>query len=378
MKNIYVGIMMLMLHSMAFSQVVGTWKLADQSGALGVGPTKGDISWWSTTLDDLIGRYCLFDDSVTFDVSGDFNHYMDGNTWLEEWQSGVLDNCGTPVFPHDGSQAATWSYDEVAGELTLSGLGAHMGLAKVINGAEISDPANAATAITYEVTFANSNNTMILDINFGAGYWRFVYQRTDAVNVTNPNVTFRVDMSEYSGSVANGVFLNGSFNAWCGSCAPMTSVGNGIYELTVELPVSTIQYKFTVDGWMDQEFLDPAASCVDPVEDGFDNRYYSVSDDAVLPLVCFASCSACESSSIEENNFANIILFPNPGNEVVSIHSDDVITAVIVYDLTGKEIDRISVDSNELIVPIHNWLEGLYNLAVITNKGTFTKRLVKI
>ena len=46
-------------------------------------------------------------------------------------------------------------------------------------------------------------------------------------------VLFRVDMSEYAGSYGS-VNLNGSFNGWCGSCAPMTDVnGDMIYELAV-------------------------------------------------------------------------------------------------------------------------------------------------
>ncbi|MFM7565943.1 MAG: hypothetical protein ACKO4K_04295, partial [Flavobacteriales bacterium] len=45
------------------AQVVGTWKLAPQAGALGVGPALGNTSWWSNSVGDLTTRACLFDDS---------------------------------------------------------------------------------------------------------------------------------------------------------------------------------------------------------------------------------------------------------------------------------------------------------------------------
>jgi len=72
---------------------------------------------------------------------------MNGSTWLEAWQ-GAPEGCGAPIAPHVGG-AATYAYDATAGTLTVNGLGAHIGLAKVINGAEISSPSAAVSSITY-------------------------------------------------------------------------------------------------------------------------------------------------------------------------------------------------------------------------------------
>jgi hypothetical protein len=77
--------------------LVGTWSLKNNAGALGVGPNQGDVSWWSNSVGDVTGRACLFDDSINFDTSGVFMHYMDGSTWVENWQDGGGDRCATPV-----------------------------------------------------------------------------------------------------------------------------------------------------------------------------------------------------------------------------------------------------------------------------------------
>lgn len=274
------------------AQVEGTWKLAPQAGALGVGPNLGDISWWSNGAGDVTTRACLFDDSIKFEANGTMTHYMDGATWLEGWQGVSPDACGAPVAPHVGG-AATYAYDATAGTLTVNGLGAHLGLAKVINGAEIGSPAAAASSITYNAAISNGGNTMTLDINFGPGWWRFVYNRTVPLAVQDYQVKFRVDMSQYTGSLTGGVFVNGSFNNWCGTCNPMTDMGNGNWEVTLPLAPGAIEYKFTIDGWNAQEEFDGTETCIDPINDGFNNRYHVVAGDINLPNVCFASCDVC-------------------------------------------------------------------------------------
>ena len=124
------------------------WQLYPGAGALGVGPNQGDIGWWSNNDGDVATRACLFDDIYAFNADGSFQNILGDETWVEGWQTGAGEMCGAPVAPHDGSAAASWS---VAGsELTLDGVGAFMGLAKVFNGGELGNPADAPASITYD------------------------------------------------------------------------------------------------------------------------------------------------------------------------------------------------------------------------------------
>jgi hypothetical protein len=290
MKKLY---FLLFAPILSFSaQIEGTWKLAPQAAALGVGPSgPGDMSWWANGAGDVTTRACLFDDSIKFEANGTMTHYMDGSTWLEGWQGVPAEGCGAPVAPHVGG-AATYNYDATAGTLTVNGLGAHIGLAKVINGAEINSPSLAASSVTYNVAISNGGNTLTADINFGPGWWRFVYQRTTPIAVQDYDVTFRVDMSQYTGSLSGGVFVNGTFNGWCGTCNPMTDMGNGSWAVTLPLPPGAIEYKFTIDGWNAQEEFAGGESCT-VSSGGFTNRAHTVAGDVTLPNVCFASCDAC-------------------------------------------------------------------------------------
>ncbi|NRB60783.1 MAG: hypothetical protein HRU50_12705 [Winogradskyella sp.] len=154
--------------------IEGTWKLAPEAGALAVGPGQGDASWWSNSSDDVATRACLFDDEYVFNSDGSFQNVLGAQTWVEPWQGAAAEECGSPVFPHDGTASATYDYNASAGTLTIDGAGAFLGLAKVVNGAEIASPAEAASSITYIADLSDDGNTLILDIQVaGDGWWRF-------------------------------------------------------------------------------------------------------------------------------------------------------------------------------------------------------------
>ena len=95
---------------------------------------------------------------------------MGEETWIEGWQGGS-DACGAPVYPHDGSNPATYTFDAGAGTVTLNGVGAYLGLPKVYNDGELTDPANAPESITYDI--AVSGNMMTVSINYGSGVWTY-------------------------------------------------------------------------------------------------------------------------------------------------------------------------------------------------------------
>ncbi len=346
------------------TQLIGNWKLKASPGSLAVGPALGDGSWWSNSAADVTTRACLFDDSIKFDANGTMTHYMDGNTWLEGWQGATPDACGTPVAPHNGVGPFTYTYS--AGELTINGVGGHIGLAKAYNGGELNNPANAPASITYQISFANNDNTMIADINIGAGWWRFIYEKTQIVQLPDPNVTFKVDMADYTGTITTGVFLNGSFNNWCGNCNPMTNTSGSIWEVTLPLTAGPIQYKFTIDGWNDQEFFVGGESCVDTIADGFFNRYYVVSADATLPAVCFASCEACPSSSLVENSM-NVNIMPNPANDYIQVESTMSISSIEVYSLAGNKVKTFNPNGFNSKINVSELASGSYLLKVNSN-----------
>jgi hypothetical protein len=107
-------------------------------------------------------------------------------------------------------------------------------------------------------------------------------------------VTFQVDMDLYSGPAYGGVFLNGSFNGWCGVCAPMSDAdGDGIWSITVDLPNGNHEYKFTLDGWTGQEMFVGGEPCT-LTTGAFTNRLVNISGSTTLPAVCWNGCYTCD------------------------------------------------------------------------------------
>lgn len=145
---------------------------------IGVGPSKGDVSWYNTPIDPS-NRPCLADDVYTFMEGGFFAQDLTTETWVEGWQGASADGCATPVAPHDGSELGSWK-DNMDGTITISGKGSYLGLAKVINGGELAAPGDAPESITYEVVV--NADTLVADIAIKTGdgtpaYWHFRFLR---------------------------------------------------------------------------------------------------------------------------------------------------------------------------------------------------------
>jgi len=178
----------------------GTWRVASEAGSLAVGPDAGSSAWWAIDDAGVTERACYFDDDYVFSTDGSFSNVLGAETWLEAWQGTDPDACGAPAFPHDGGNPATFSYDEGAGTLTITGAGAYIGLAKANNAGELTDPNNAPASITYNVTFVDSNTVMV-GIEAGAGvHWTY-----KLVKVAEPSPlegTWRV--ASEAGSLAVG------------------------------------------------------------------------------------------------------------------------------------------------------------------------------
>jgi len=170
----------------------GTWMLTANAGALGVGPTQGDTGWWASSEGDVTARACLFDDEYVFETNGTFQNVLGSDTWLEGWQ-GVADACGTPVAPHDSSNAAAWVYDSSANTITITGKGAYLGIAKPNNGGELTNPADAPASITYIVS-SISDTEMTLDLNYGTGFWRFLFTKETATASVIDNSLTKVSL----------------------------------------------------------------------------------------------------------------------------------------------------------------------------------------
>ena len=115
----------------------------------------------------------------------------------------------------------------------------------------------------------------------------------ECIEIFYSNVTFQVDMSDQSLSDSDIVYVQGTFNGWCGYCNPMSDLNDdNIWELTLELPTGEHEYLFTTNGWDGETGSVPVGSTCDYLsDDTFGNYGFSLGEeDLDLGPFCFGTC----------------------------------------------------------------------------------------
>ena len=137
------------------------WKLDPTAAAYKVGPGANDGSWWSSGAGDVAARSCEFNDEYLFEFSA--NRTFSYNNLNDFYADGYMGNNTNGCEPDANYTAVQkpWGSGEFKysfipdgginhlGQLTVTGLGAHIGLQKVRNGSEVTS--GPATTITYDV-----------------------------------------------------------------------------------------------------------------------------------------------------------------------------------------------------------------------------------
>ncbi len=104
-------------------------------------------------------------------------------------------------------------------------------------------------------------------------------------------VTFQVDMNGVALAATDIVYVQSTFNQWCGNCNPMTdSDQDGIWTVTLPLKPGTYEYKYTTNGW-DGLIEDVPLAC-DVTGGQFGNRGFTLDTAPLtLPLHAFGVCA---------------------------------------------------------------------------------------
>lgn len=415
----------------AFGQIEGTWKMAPQAAALGVGPELGDISWWSNSLADVTTRACYFDDLYVFGEDGTFNNVQDGDTWIEPWQGMDPENCGAPVAPHDGSNAATWAFNAGDSTVTLTGVGAYLGLAKVFNEGELTDPADAPASITYPISLSNGGNLMTINISIGTGYWRFILTKGELPpppeNVLDLPLTFELDenyrFADFGGTtteivedpmdatnhVAKTVRGDGA-ETWAGTTV---AEGEGLVNpvpftesdtkmaLKVMSPAADIPVLLKIEDFSDNT-ISVETTTNTTVANEWETIVFDfsvVSDGNPLdlnnsynkPVVFFnfgvAGADAGEmtfywdnlsfgevANSISENVVGQVNIYPNPATDVLNIKNHGDFESLSIYSVTGKLM--LNTNNVNATIDISNFAPGLYTISAIGSNGMYLSKFI--
>lgn len=297
-------------------------------------------------------------------VGGDFNSWC-GNC------NELLDPDGDSIYT--GSVAVPISYDTIEYKFLVDNWTDSEGLL----------PGSACTVTDPSGQFTNRSLALNGDITLPAVCWASC--DPCSAGPTSATVTFRVDMSNYSGSYTE-VNLNGTFNNWCGSCAIMTDAdGDSIYELDVVLPLGNVLFKYTLDGWTVDEQFAGGEPCT--FDDGsFVNRTYDVTADATLSPYCWESCVSCSGSGFgleEEQNSLSLSIRPNPGTDWIElglpVEAGNGRALLECSDTRGVVVKRMNVDvvGGAYRMDVSELSGGVYVLSVLKDNSRHSGRFIK-
>ncbi|HEY3401861.1 MAG TPA: PKD domain-containing protein [Ohtaekwangia sp.] len=162
-----------------------SWVLKPAAGSFGVGPNKGDMSWWPGANDISGDRPCLFNDEFIFKTGGVYEYDANDDIWGEVYM-GLTDGCTAESNMPAGNAAwksGTHSFTftpESGGtpaSIAVSGTGAFIALPKAYNGGEYAAGPPTAGSVTYEVLSYVKNGaseSITIAVNIPGGYWTFV------------------------------------------------------------------------------------------------------------------------------------------------------------------------------------------------------------
>ncbi|WP_298904082.1 T9SS type A sorting domain-containing protein [uncultured Psychroserpens sp.] len=84
-----------------------------------------------------------------------------------------------------------------------------------------------------------------------------------------------------------------------------------------------------------------------------------------------------ENLSIPDHQVMAISMFPNPVNDLLNIESTEVLNTAVIYDLNGRTVLNVVLNTNQTRLDLSQLTEGVYFLKVNSSTKTRTLKLIK-
>jgi PKD repeat protein len=180
-----------------------TWRLTRSSSGvfpLEVGPQDHSTIWWSFGGNSpLVERLCLLNDDWTFKDDGTMEFRANGDYWGEEFVGDVrifaadlANKCNSTddMRGPNGEDLSVWGdgdhqFSVAGGKLTVTGLGAYIGLVKIGTGKEVTVPQES---VTYDIVSLTEGtvDSLIIESKYTTGDGQPAYWRVVLVHYDNP------------------------------------------------------------------------------------------------------------------------------------------------------------------------------------------------
>lgn len=344
-----------------FGDVSKTWHLHRLETSLGVGPdAAGARAWFSLANDG--SRPCVYGHEFTFYADGSFEFNDNGEFWGEAavWDGTALkeicfEAIAANMVNKDGADVSDWlsgthsfTYDPSAGEITLTGQGAWMGLPQLGTTAESIVP---EAGKTFNATIEEFDGYDLMTVSYAYAdlYWDFTYASydnpDDEVDIVLEEEPFGEDLPDVTPTELGHTFESDAGGT--GDLDTVVSVSTVVFGATDPDGGGTNVGEFTRTADQYQELkmmIQP-----DPKDIQFDN-FTSVSVDVYFPssndytgdLAQFFEIAFADASQTE-NWWESYIYYNTEASGDVALDEWVTLTYDITDVLARTDIDMIVI-----------------------------------
>jgi hypothetical protein len=97
----------------------------------------------------------------------------------------------------------------------------------------------------------------------------------------------------------------------------------------------------------------------------------TAAEDANGNFVTYTASLSFDDISVE------LTIYPNPADQFIAVKSSEILSGLRVIDMTGKEVIRKSIQSNEYSLDLGNLNTGIYFLEATSEGASKTMRFIK-
>lgn len=226
---------------------------------------------------------------------------------------------------------------------------------------------------TYWGTGSHWDNATFFDfdnkLHEGVGFLSYDYSEKPN-GLKDQQVTFKLNMTGVE--EVNDVFVTGDFTGDSWLFIRLAEMDNDRYELTTTIPGRTSGgYIFYKNNEWDNAWREEVPSACASVNSTY--RYYLVKNDAEVFDFAWNSCDSEIAiklpvlSDVYDAVSSEVLAYPNPAHNFVTLRSKDELIGIVCYDLVGAQFPIEKNQSHTYNISHLN--AGIYFLEVQTTSG---------
>lgn len=298
------------------------------------------------------------------------NYSTDGGTTYT--LSDLLTESTTTAGVYEGTVTLPKSTGDVKYQVALTDVGD--GYSSIVASSGDTLDSDADFTVT---TGANAVSASIFLLDRDASASSF------ATLTSSAQVTITVIIRGHHPDHNDGQYGVRSVGGGCYSLGDWTTATNGVFEDTMTTPFyTTVAYNVGYHSSALNNWCGDNAVTKDATTDA-DFSVTVVESDVTEDLSALSAVDVngnylTYTSSLSLNEIdVELTVYPNPADQFIAVKSSEILSGLRVIDMTGKEVIRKSIQSNDTTLDLGNLNTGIYFLEAKAGKATKTMRFIK-